>query len=73
MAQEEGMTTLPESFVNDGLKLANEATIMGKKFSDMTRDELVAVAVHGWIAEAKAREEGARSVRVMANLQRIIR
>lgn len=64
------MTSLPESFINEGLKLAEGATIMGKKFSDMTRDELIAAAAHGWTAEANARKEGMRSIKFMSDLNR---
>jgi hypothetical protein len=64
---------LPESFVVSGLKLSEGATIMGIKFADMTRDELIAVAAHGWTEEANARKEGLRQVNFMRDLNRLSR
>lgn len=61
---------LTESFIESGLKLAAGARIFGAAFDDLTRDELVAVAAHGWDAERKAREEGARSREVLMSWRR---
>lgn len=52
---------LPESFVAEGLKLAEGARLFGKRFSDMTHDELIAAAAQGWNAERKAREQYAET------------
>jgi hypothetical protein len=52
---------LPESFVTEGLKLAEGARLFGKRFFDMTHDELIAAAAQGWNAERKARQQNAES------------
>lgn len=48
-----------------GLKLAKGAMLFGKEFNDMTRDELIAAAAQGWLAEREQRER-------VAELRRII-
>ncbi len=57
--------TLPRAFVEHGLKLAKGAMLFGKEFNDMTRDELIAAAAQGWLAEREQRER-------VAELRRII-
>ena len=51
------MSNLPEMFVARGLELADGALFCGIRLSDMTRDELIAVAVHGWAAQRRMQEE----------------
>jgi len=51
------MNTLPKSFIDEGLKLSEGATVFGVKFAEMSREELIAVAAHGWTEEAKMRKE----------------
>ncbi len=71
--KESKIMNLPESFVTTGLKLSEGATIMGIKFSNMTRDELIAVAAHGWTEEANSRKEGMRQMDFMMMLNRASR
>lgn len=59
---------LPTKFVKENMELADGTLFMGHKISDLSRDELIAVAVAGWRAEQKAREEGMRRVKFMASL-----
>lgn len=41
---------LPEGFVEKGLELAKGATLYGEFLEEMTREELLAAAAHGWRA-----------------------
>lgn len=49
--------SLPASFVESGLELAEGSTLFGIKFHDMTRIELIAAAAHGWNEERKSSGE----------------
>jgi hypothetical protein len=48
---------LPTEFVEEGLALAARATIFGVPFADLSRDEAVAAAALGWMAERKSCEQ----------------
>lgn len=48
---------LPESFVKKNLELAKDARFMGIPLEELSRDELIAVAVAGWEAEMRARQD----------------
>ncbi len=50
------MITLPEEFVISGLEIAKGASLFYKRFDDMTRDELIASAAHGWKAANNMRD-----------------
>jgi len=47
---------LPDDFVISGLELAKGYRLFGIRFDDMTRDELIAAAAHGWNEDRKQRE-----------------
>lgn len=61
---------LPESFVAEGLAIAEGAVLFGKRLPDCTRDELLAAAAQGWAAERRAREQGAARTRSLLDLMR---
>lgn len=39
---------LPDGWVKDGLALARGAHVFGVPFEEMSRDDLIAAAAHGW-------------------------
>ena len=49
--------SLPKAWVAEGLKLADGARVFDKLMSDLTHDELLAVAAHGWKAARKDKEQ----------------
>ncbi len=59
---------LPANFVKTGLSLAEGARIFGVPLSELTRDELLAVAAQAWKAEQLAREDYASTARARAAL-----
>jgi hypothetical protein len=60
---------LPEGWVKSGLAHAEGARIFGRLLTDLTRDELIAVAAQGWHAERKAREELRGALGTLVRLQ----
>jgi hypothetical protein len=52
---------LPETFVADGLKLAEGLLLFGKRLEEMSRDELIASAAQGWEAERRTQENSRRA------------
>lgn len=42
------MGLLPEKFVQDNLAKAQDAMFMGHPITELSRDELIAVAIKGW-------------------------
>jgi len=63
------MTKLPKKFVKENLQKAKRAMIFGVPIEALSRDELLACAIAGWDAERRAREEGLRRVKFMAELR----
>ena len=63
------MGLLPESFVQDNLAKAQGAMFMGHPVTELSRDELIAMAMKGWEAhvgllnENIRRSEFAREIR----------
>ena len=53
---------LPKDFVDEGLRISKESTIMGVAFSDLSRDELIAAAAHGWTAYHEGMRENLRAI-----------
>ena len=51
---------LPKHFVKTNLKKVKGAHIFGVPFEQLSRDELLAVAVAGWAAESNIRKENLR-------------
>jgi len=41
---------IPEQTIKQGVALAEGATVYGVEFTDMSRDELIAIAAIGWDA-----------------------
>lgn len=54
------MDRLPESFVRDALEKAKGSLFMGIPINQLTRDELIAMAVSGWKAWEGGMEQGKR-------------
>ena len=48
---------LPDSFIAEGLKIAEGAQLFGKPMMQLTREEAIAAAAQGWNADKKSREE----------------
>lgn len=44
------MQQIPPDFMAEGLRLAETVSLFGKKLTDMTWEELLASAAHGWKA-----------------------
>jgi len=42
------LSSLPTTFIEDGFLIAEQAKIFGVSFLDLTREEAIAVAAHGW-------------------------
>jgi len=61
---------LPEEFVNEGLKIASESTIMGVTFDVLNRDELIAVAAQGWYAYNESIKDNLRTIDMFRLLQK---
>ncbi len=53
---------LPARFMESGLSHAKGARIFGQLLESLSREELLAVAANGWLAERRAREEGRKAV-----------
>lgn len=64
---------LPDSFVAEGLELAKGSCIFAVPFGELSREELLAVAAKGWEAESRAREEGAKRLAFMGELNKALR
>jgi len=60
---------LPDGFVQEGLKIAKGAVIFGVRLDDLSRDELLASAAHGWEAYRRQLEQGKRDIDVICGLQ----
>ena len=58
---------LPDDFVEKGLELAKGSMLFGVNFDDMTRNELIAAAAHGWNEERKQRENYAETATARAH------
>lgn len=54
------MGLLPESFVKSGLDEAAGAMFMGHPITELSRDELIAMAVSGWSAHVNLLNENIR-------------
>lgn len=61
---------LPEEFVKSGTAIAKGAYIFGKPLMDCSREELIAVAAHGWDSERRAREGARDTTRQLLGLIR---
>ena len=48
------MNLLPIEYVNKWLEIARESTIFGYKLKELSTNELMAVAAHGWIKYSEA-------------------
>ena len=59
---------LPPDFVESGLELAKGARLFGKSFDDMTREELIAAAAHGWDEGRRHRESRYEESKALAAL-----
>lgn len=59
---------LPGKFVEDGLKLAEGCRLFGLSFDELTRDELIAAAAHGWDYARKVREQAMSSSQMMREI-----
>ena len=61
---------LPTEWVKEGLVLADGARLFGVPFDEMTNDELIAAAAHGWAlkreADARESESSIRHIRDLA-------
>lgn len=55
---------LPEKFLTEGTALAEDASIFGVRLSDLSRDELLAVAAQGWKAHQKLLDDNASRSRL---------
>lgn len=53
---------IPEEALKRGLELAKGALIFGVPFTELTHEELIAVAALGWKAEARAVENHLESL-----------
>jgi len=54
---------LPDGFVQEGLKIAKGAVMFGVRLDELSRDELLASAAHGWEAYRRQLEQGNRQGR----------
>lgn len=61
---------IPKSFTAKYLKKAEGCTFFGQNITELTKDELIAMAVAGWEREADARVEGIRMVKFMRDIHR---
>jgi len=59
---------IPKRFIESGTELANGASLYGVMFEDMTREELIAAAAHGWNEQRKAQKEFAETAKARAHL-----
>jgi hypothetical protein len=64
---------LPSEFVINGLVLADQGTLFGVRFCDMTRDELIAAAANGWKSHHAALEESIRRSQFQSELSQLVR
>lgn len=48
---------IPKTALKRGLELSEGASIFGVQFSELTREELIAVAALGWFKKAKESED----------------
>jgi hypothetical protein len=62
---------LPADFVNEGLELAATLSVLGVPVETLSRDELLAVAAHGWASYHRSIDDGRRSLELMSSLLRI--
>ena len=60
---------IPKSFTEKYLKESEGATFFGQKITELTRDELIAMAMSGWKREKEARAEGFRMVKFMRDIR----
>lgn len=60
----ENKRKLPEKFLADGIALAEDASIFGVKLSELSRDELLAVAAKGWKAHQELLADNASRSRL---------
>ena len=60
---------ISKSFIEKYLKEAEGCTFFGQKVSELSRDELIAMAVAGWKEEAAARAEGIRMMKFMRDIR----
>jgi len=61
---------IPRDFVETNLKKAKGAFFFGVPIEKMTREELIACAVAGWIGQEEQRTEHAQEMEFMTNLRR---
>ena len=54
------MGLLPEKFVQDNLAKAQGAMFMGHPITELSRDELIAMAISGWSAHVNLLNENIR-------------
>jgi hypothetical protein len=50
------MSLIPEQFLREGMILGEGTRIFGVELSELSREELIAVAAQGWNAERKLRD-----------------
>ena len=62
---------LSKEILDRGLKLAENARYMGIPLSEMTRDELLAIAAEGWDMYSRKLEESKSSIRLLNDLHKI--
>jgi hypothetical protein len=59
---------LPDSFVKEGLEIAQTLTIFDVPVESLSREELLASVAHGWTAYNRALDESRRGREFMAEL-----
>ena len=59
---------IPQSFLDEYLKEIDNIRFFGIPVKDLNRDELMAIAIAGWKAEERAREEGTKQRRFLFSL-----
>lgn len=64
--------SLQKSFVDQYVELSRGVLFMGQPIEDLTREELIAMAVSGWHAEKAVREECARQLSFITDLRRYL-
>ncbi len=61
---------IPKQFVDRYLKEASGATFFGMPINELSRDELIAMAISGWKAEREAIKDSQRSIKFLMDLRK---
>ena len=56
---------LPKEFLNKHLPDADTSLFMGKKFSELSKEDLMAVAIAGWKAEKRVLDQARKDMETL--------